>query len=180
MRSAFFLIALAISFGGAAMAAQTEAIVIAQAPATTTAPADAATTPTAPPATATPAVPAAPPAAAPATAPAASAAPAAPAAAPATAPAASAAPAPPVKLVGMAAWAQLVGNSITGKEDGETVVEFYGSDGTAKNMTGNEITTGKWALVGETICFSYPDNDTECFNPTSAMKKSSTRLRLMF
>jgi len=29
------------------------------------------------------------------------------------------------KLVGVAAWGQLVGNSITGKEDDETLVEYY-------------------------------------------------------
>jgi len=37
------------------------------------------------------------------------------------------APAAPAeqKLVGVAAWGQLVGNSITGKEDDETLVEYY-------------------------------------------------------
>jgi hypothetical protein len=72
--------------------------------------------------------------------------------------------APAQKLVGIAAWSQLVGNSITGKEDGETLVEYYAPDGTAKSMTGNEISTGKWALVGETVCFKYTDSDdTECY-----------------
>src|SRR5437868_2035378 len=61
------------------------------------------------------------------------------------------------KLTGIAAWNQLVGNSITGKEDGETLVEYYAPDGTAKSMRGNEISTGHWALVGETICFRYAD-----------------------
>jgi hypothetical protein len=68
------------------------------------------------------------------------------------------------KLVGVAAWGQLVGNSITGKENGETLVEYYASDGTAKSMLGNEISTGKWALVGETICFQYADQkEMECY-----------------
>jgi hypothetical protein len=67
------------------------------------------------------------------------------------------------KLAGMAAWNALVGNSITGKEDGETLVEYYASDGTAKSMLGNEITNGKWALVGEAICFQYPDQEMECY-----------------
>jgi hypothetical protein len=83
------------------------------------------------------------------------------------APAAEAAPsaaAPAQKLVGIAAWNQLVGNSITGKENGETLVEYYAADGTAKSMTGNEISSGKWALVGETVCFKYTDSDdTECY-----------------
>ena len=82
---------------------------------------------------------------------------------------AQAAPAPETapaeqKLVGVAAWGKLVGNSITGKEDGETLVEHYAADGTAKSMLGNEISTGKWALVGETICFQYADQkEMECY-----------------
>jgi hypothetical protein len=84
-----------------------------------------------------------------------------------SAPAETSAPAtaaPAQKLVGIAAWNQLVGNSITGKENGETLVEYYAADGTAKSMTGNEISTGKWALVGETVCFKYTDSDdTECY-----------------
>jgi hypothetical protein len=68
------------------------------------------------------------------------------------------------KLTGVAAWSQLVGNSITGKEDGETLVEYYAPDGTAKSMRGNEISSGQWALVGETICFRYADEkETECY-----------------
>ena len=57
-----------------------------------------------------------------------------------------------------------MGNSITGKEDGETLVEYYAADGTAKSMHGNEISTGQWALVGETICFRYADEkEMECY-----------------
>jgi len=34
----------------------------------------------------------------------------------------------------------------------------------AKSMLDNEISTGKWALVGETICFQYPDDkEMECY-----------------
>ena len=70
----------------------------------------------------------------------------------------------PQKLMGVAAWAQLVGNSITGQEDGKTLVEFYAADGTTKSMLGNEISTGKWVLVGETICFQYTDQkEMECY-----------------
>ncbi len=90
----------------------------------------------------------------------------APAAAPAPAPAA-AAPAPaaaPTKMTGIAAWGKVVGNSVTGTEDGKVVVEFYAPDGTAKSMTGNEISSGKWALVGETVCFQYTDDPKmECY-----------------
>jgi hypothetical protein len=77
---------------------------------------------------------------------------------------AQASPAPAdKKLTGMEAWSQLVGNSITGKEDGETLVEYYAPDGTVKSMIGNEITTGTWALVGDTVCFKYPEEEIDCY-----------------
>jgi len=68
------------------------------------------------------------------------------------------------KLVGIAAWNKLIGNSITGTEDGKTLTEHYAADGTAKSMLGNEISTGTWMLVGEVICFKYADEpQTECY-----------------
>jgi hypothetical protein len=68
------------------------------------------------------------------------------------------------KLTGTAAWNQLVGNSITGEEDGQTLVEYYAPDGTVKSMHGNDISTGQWALVGEAVCFRYAgDSETECY-----------------
>jgi pyruvate/2-oxoglutarate dehydrogenase complex dihydrolipoamide acyltransferase (E2) component len=106
---------------------------------------------------------ASPPADAAAPAPATPAMPAPSGAAPAATPApAAAAPAAPVRLVGLPAWSALVGNSISGMEDGKPLVEHYAADGTAKSMHGNEISTGKWALAGETVCFRY-DSETECY-----------------
>src|SRR5499427_6042050 len=68
------------------------------------------------------------------------------------------------KLVGIAAWNQLIGNSITGKEDGKTLTEYYAADGTAKSMTGNEISRGTWMVTGEVICFKYSDEPKpECY-----------------
>ena len=79
-------------------------------------------------------------------------------------PAAAPAPAPAAKLIGIAAWSQVVGNSITGKEGNKTLTEYYAPDGTAKSMMDNEISTGKWVLVGETICFKYTDEkEMECY-----------------
>jgi hypothetical protein len=77
---------------------------------------------------------------------------------------AQASPAPSgQKLVGLDAWNQLVGNSITGTEDGETLVEYYAADGTTKSMLGNQISTGQWVLVGDTVCFKYPDEEMDCY-----------------
>src|ERR1700722_14952072 len=69
----------------------------------------------------------------------------------------------PGKLVGVAAWNTLVGNSISGKDDDDDVDEFYATDGTVKSRTGNETSTGTWALVGEVICFKYPNEDADCY-----------------
>lgn len=84
------------------------------------------------------------------------------------APAANPAPVPSgtaeQKLVGLAAWNKLVGNSISGTEDGQALIEYYAPDGTAKSMLGSDISTGNWMLVGEVICFKYPDDDKpECY-----------------
>jgi hypothetical protein len=77
---------------------------------------------------------------------------------------AQASPAPSgQKLVGLDAWNQLVGNSITGTEGGETLVEYYAADGTTKSMLGNQISTGQWVLVGDTVCFKYPDEEMDCY-----------------
>jgi len=135
--SSLLAVILALALGAPAGAAERDALRFAQA----SPPADAAAPPPAAPATPAPA---APPAAA---------------APPAPAPAAAAAPA---RLAGLQAWSALVGNSISGMEDGKPLVEHYLADGTAKSMTGNEISTGKWALVGDTVCFKY-DADTECY-----------------
>jgi nucleoid-associated protein YgaU len=148
--------------GGSAATAAPPAAPAPAPAATPAAPAAAAPAPAAP-AAAAPAAPA--PAAAAAPAPAAPAAPAPAAAAPAPAAApAAATPAAPAKLVGLAAWNQLIGNSITGDDGGKTLTEHYTADGRAKSMTGNEISQGTWALSGEVVCFKYTDEPKpECY-----------------
>ena len=84
--------------------------------------------------------------------------------APAATPAPAQSGASEQKLVGMAAWNKLVGNSISGTEDGQLLTEYYAPDGTAKSMLGSEISTGTWMLVGEVICFKYPEDDKpDCY-----------------
>jgi hypothetical protein len=55
-------------------------------------------------------------------------------------------------------------------------------------MTGNEISTGTWMLVGEVICFKYADDDKpECYKlevsgDTATMydeKGSGTRYQIL-
>jgi hypothetical protein len=61
------------------------------------------------------------------------------------------------------AWLSIVGNTLTGKIDGEVFFEFYRKDGTLSLMEGSEITKGKWTIEGEKVCFKYPDEDKDCF-----------------
>jgi len=60
------------------------------------------------------------------------------------------------------AWLSVVGNTLTGKVDGEVIYEYYRKDGTLTLMEGSELTKGKWTLEGEKVCFKYPDEDKEC------------------
>ena len=76
---------------------------------------------------------------------------------------AAAAAAPSDRLTGRAAWNQLVGNSIIGDDDGETLVECYAVDGTSKSMSGNKISTGRWTFGGERVCFKYTDEPRDCY-----------------
>jgi hypothetical protein len=69
------------------------------------------------------------------------------------------------KLTGLAAWSALVGNTITGKDsDGLPLAEFYGPDGTVKQLDDDETATGKWIARGETVCFKFPgEKDESCY-----------------
>lgn len=60
------------------------------------------------------------------------------------------------------AWLTVVGNTLTGKVDGEILHEYYRKDGTLTLMEGSELTKGKWTLEGEKVCFKYPDEDKDC------------------
>jgi len=72
------------------------------------------------------------------------------------------APAPARKLVGLDAVQALVGNSVVGKDaDGEPLVEFYMRNGTVKQLSGDTVSTGKWVLKGQQMCFEFPDDDDE-------------------
>ena len=65
-------------------------------------------------------------------------------------------------MTGAEAWLTLIGNTLTGKIDGEVIFEHYRKDGTLGLMEGSELTKGKWTLEGEKVCFKYPDEDKDC------------------
>ena len=76
--------------------------------------------------------------------------------------AAAAAPSADKAMTGAEAWLTLIGNTVTGKIDGEEIFEHYRKDGTLALMEGSAITKGKWSLEGERVCFKYPDEDKDC------------------
>lgn len=69
-------------------------------------------------------------------------------------------------LTGGEAWLSIVGNTLTGKIDGDVFFEFYRKDGTLTLMEGSDLTKGKWTIEGEKVCFKYPDEDKDCFTVT--------------
>ncbi len=73
------------------------------------------------------------------------------------------APAPAAPLTGIQAWAALVGNSVSGKIDGKDYVDYYMADGTVKTMEGSQLSTGKWSLEGQQVCFKYPREQRDCY-----------------
>jgi hypothetical protein len=90
--------------------------------------------------------------------------PAAPAAEPAPAEAAPA-PAPPVPAPpapGSAILPAIAGNSLRaagGK--GGSLVLYFQTNGTVKQLDDDATTAGKWALRGETLCMEFPDEDED-------------------
>lgn len=68
------------------------------------------------------------------------------------------------ELSGAEAALSLVGNTITGKIDGELFFEFYRNDGVTGMLSGNDISKGKWTIEGQNFCTKYPDEDKECFS----------------
>ncbi|MFO1081119.1 MAG: hypothetical protein U1E23_10910 [Reyranellaceae bacterium] len=61
------------------------------------------------------------------------------------------------------AWMSVVGNTLTGKVDGEVFFEHYRKDGTTALLQDSDIIKGKWMLEGEKVCFKYPDEDKDCY-----------------
>lgn len=98
---------------------------------------------------------------------------------PAPAPAVAAAPPPPAApagpasptpagkaasiLSGLAAWNALVGNTITGRNDEGLLIEHYLPDGTVKSKTDDELSTGRWSMRGDRVCFKFAKEEEECY-----------------
>ena len=53
-----------------------------------------------------------------------------------------------------------------GNQEGEPYSEYYAADGTLRGTSGGEAYVGSWKVVGEELCFTYPDagtSETECY-----------------
>lgn len=48
--------------------------------------------------------------------------------------------------------------TFSGTFQGERYYEFYAADGTLRGESGGESYTGSWEVVGDELCFTYPDD----------------------
>ena len=68
--------------------------------------------------------------------------------------------APP--LVGAAAWARVVGNTVTGTTPDGPFSEFFAPDGSLTVVDGDGKAGGRWALKGDRLCTTVDDEEEEC------------------
>jgi hypothetical protein len=76
---------------------------------------------------------------------------------------------PAGEKVGPAELPAVVANrTFRGMDDaGEPYSEYYATDGSLRGISGGEAYVGSWKVVGEQLCFTYPEagtSDTECFD----------------
>ena len=53
-----------------------------------------------------------------------------------------------------------------GDSEGKPYSEYYAPDGTLRGTTGGQAYGGSWKVVGEQLCFTYPngaDSETDCY-----------------
>lgn len=70
--------------------------------------------------------------------------------------------------VGPADLPAIVANrTYRGESEGMPYAEYYGPDGSLRGKSGAEAYAGSWKVVGEQLCFTYPeagsDSETECY-----------------
>ena len=65
-------------------------------------------------------------------------------------------------ITGAEAWRTVVGNTLSGRIEGQLVFEYYRPDGTVIVLSGSDIVKGRWSLEGERACLKFPDEDKDC------------------
>ena len=63
--------------------------------------------------------------------------------------------------------ATVANRTYRGQSDGKPYAEYYTPDGSVRGKTGGETYTGSWKVVGEQLCFTYPnagkDEEVDCY-----------------
>ena len=65
-------------------------------------------------------------------------------------------------LTGAAAWARVVGDTVTGTTPDGSYSEFFTPDGTFTIVDGDGKAHGRWVLKGDRLCTQIDDEDEEC------------------
>ena len=65
-------------------------------------------------------------------------------------------------LAGAAAWARVVGNTVTGTTPDGPFSELFAADGGLTIVDGDGKAAGRWALNGDRVCTRVDDEDEEC------------------
>ena len=65
-------------------------------------------------------------------------------------------------LTGAAAWARIVGNTVTGTTPDGPYSELFSPDGALTLVDGDGKAGGRWALKGDSLCTKIDDEDEEC------------------
>jgi len=55
--------------------------------------------------------------------------------------------------------ARIIGNTISGVDDGETYMEYYSPNGTILGTDSSGKYTGNWRIDGDQLCTLFPDDD---------------------
>ncbi len=65
-------------------------------------------------------------------------------------------------LTGTAAWARVVGNTVTGTTPDGPYSELFAPDGDLTIVDSDGKAGGRWALKGDRLCTRVDDEDEEC------------------
>jgi len=66
-------------------------------------------------------------------------------------------------MTGAEAAMSLVGNTLSGKYDGEMTWELYNKDGSSVFLDDGDKTKGKWSIEGQKVCTKYKGEDKDCY-----------------
>ncbi len=65
-------------------------------------------------------------------------------------------------LLGAAAWARVIGNTVTGTTPDGPYSELFAPDGDLTIVDSDGKAGGRWALKGDRLCTRVDDEDEEC------------------